>query len=156
MELFAETQSSQLCFLKKPRRQSNPLLVWNMVGKRWARSHQIHVLQCQSGQCLIQLLIVLVTHSVKEQIPTSLNSTANKKGRCPKLLCLFRMYLNCGSRFWLTRFDGKNLPEGLERGKLVSTHEYRPQSTVWCNSLTKRSGSLKLVKTSAFCPLSVY
>lgn len=49
----------------------------------------------------------------------------------------------------------KNLPVGLERGKLVSAHEYRPQSTVWCNSLTKRgtathllirSGSLKLVK----------
>lgn len=122
------------------------------------------MLQCQSGQCLIQLLIVLVTHSVKEQIPTSLNSTANNKGRCPKLLCLCRMYLNCGSRFLLTRFDGKNLPEGLERGKLVSTHEYRPQSTVWCNSLTKRgtathllirSGSLKLVKKkrllSALC-----
>lgn len=68
--------------------------------------------------------------SVKEQVPTSLNSTANKKGRCPKILGLFRMYLNGGSRFLLTRFDGKNLPEGLERGKLVPAHEYRPQSTV--------------------------
>lgn len=93
--------------------------------------------------------------SVKEQVPTSLNSTANKKGRCPKILGLFRMYLNGGSSFLLTRFDGKNLPEGLERGKLVPAHEYRPQSTVWCNCLTKRgtathllirSGSLKLVK----------